>query len=302
MPPQPLDQVGAAGEDAGLRAAEELVAREAHEVGAGGEARRGGRLVADRRERARAEIVDERQPGARRDRGQLGERGLLGEADDAEVGLVDAQDHGRLGPERTLVVGDTGAVRGADLDEPRARAGEHVGDPEAAADLDQLAARDEHLAALASAARASSTAAALLLTTSAASAPVIRCSSAGEMVLARAARPGVEVELEVGVAAADLDDASSAACASGARPRFVWITTPVALITRRSDGGWRRPAPRARLDGIARIAAGADLFAGALERGARGRQCQRPRGAGEAGRPARGRRTEASQRRAMAEV
>ena len=148
MPAEPLDQVGAADEDPGLRAAEELVAREADEVGAGGEARRGGRLVADRRERARAEVVDERQPGAGRDRGELRERGLLGEADDPEVRLVHAQDHGRLGADRALVVRRPGAVRRPDLDEPRARAGEHVGDPEAVADLDQLAARDEHLAAL----------------------------------------------------------------------------------------------------------------------------------------------------------
>ena len=76
---------------------------------------------------------------------ELGERRLLGEPDDAEVRLVHAQDEGRLGAERALVVGDARAVRGADLDEPRARAGEHLGDAEAVADLDQLAAGDEHV-------------------------------------------------------------------------------------------------------------------------------------------------------------
>ena len=149
MPPQPLDQVGAAGEDPGLRPAEQLVAREADEVGAGGEARRRGRLVADRR-RARPSR-DRRRAAALRccaSSASSAELGLLGEADDAEVGLVHAQDDGRLGADRPLVVRDPGAVRGPDLDEPRARAGEHVGNPEAVADLDQLAARDEHLAAL----------------------------------------------------------------------------------------------------------------------------------------------------------
>ncbi len=58
------------------------------------------------------------------------------------------QDHRRLGAERTLVVRHPRAVRRPDLDEPGTRAGEHIGDPEAVADLDQLAARDEHLAAL----------------------------------------------------------------------------------------------------------------------------------------------------------
>ena len=59
-----------------------------------------------------------------------------------------AQEQRRLRADRALVVGGARAVRRADLDEPRAGAGEHVGDAEAVADLDQLAARDEHLAAL----------------------------------------------------------------------------------------------------------------------------------------------------------
>src|SRR5213075_63501 len=37
VPPQPLDELGAAEHDPGLRAAEQLVAREADEVGAGRE-------------------------------------------------------------------------------------------------------------------------------------------------------------------------------------------------------------------------------------------------------------------------
>ena len=57
-----------------------------------------------------------------------------------------AQEQRRLRADRALVVGGARAVRRADLDEPRARAGEHVRDAEAAADLDQLAAGDEHLA------------------------------------------------------------------------------------------------------------------------------------------------------------
>ena len=41
---------------------------------------------------------------------------------------------------RIAEVGRAGAVRGADLDQPGTRAGEHVGNSEAVADLDQLAA------------------------------------------------------------------------------------------------------------------------------------------------------------------
>ena len=67
MPAQLLDEVRAPDDDSGLRPAEQLVAGEADEVGARGEARGGGRLVAEVEQRARAEVVDERQPGSLRD-------------------------------------------------------------------------------------------------------------------------------------------------------------------------------------------------------------------------------------------
>ena len=99
MPAQPLDEVGAAGDDPGLRAAEQLVAGEADEVGAGAQRSRRRRLALDLDERAGAEVVDERQLVPARDRGELLEpRRLLGEADDAEVRLVDAQEQRGLGP------------------------------------------------------------------------------------------------------------------------------------------------------------------------------------------------------------
>ncbi len=51
-------------------------------------------------------------------------------------------------PDRGLVVGGARAVRRADLDEPGPGAREHVRDPEPVADLDQLAAGDDHLPAV----------------------------------------------------------------------------------------------------------------------------------------------------------
>ena len=50
--------------------------------------------------------------------------------------------------DRALVVGSARAVRRPDLDEAGAGAREHVGDAEAVADLDELAARDDDLASL----------------------------------------------------------------------------------------------------------------------------------------------------------
>ena len=71
MTPQPLDEIGAPDDDARLRPAEELVPGEADEIGSGAQALGRRRLVADTPERARAEVVDERQAGSLRDRGQL---------------------------------------------------------------------------------------------------------------------------------------------------------------------------------------------------------------------------------------
>ena len=56
---------------------------------------------------------------------------------------------GRVGvvAERPLVVGDPRPVRRADLDEHRAARRDHLGDPEAATDLDELTSRHDDPAA-----------------------------------------------------------------------------------------------------------------------------------------------------------
>ena len=92
MPTQPLDEVGASDDDAGLRAAEQLVAAEAHEVGAVVQRHAGSRLVAEVDERAGAEVVEQRQLVTARNGGERLQPGLLGEPDDAEVRLVHAQE------------------------------------------------------------------------------------------------------------------------------------------------------------------------------------------------------------------
>ena len=162
--------------------------------------------------------------------------GLLGEPDDAEVGLVHAQEQRRLRADRALVVGGARAVGRADLDEPRSRAGQHLGNPEAVTDLDQLAARDEHVAALGERGEREQHRGGVVVDDQRCLGTGEPAQQAGEMVLPRAAGAGLEVVLEIRVAAADLGDAGEADGASGARPRFVWTSTPVALSTRRSEG------------------------------------------------------------------
>ena len=220
--------------------------------------------------------------GARRHRGELRERGLLGEADDPEVGLVDAQDHGRLGAERTLVVRHPGAVRRPDLDEPRSRAGEHVGDPEAVADLDQLAARDEHLAALGERGQGEHHGGGVVVHDERSLGAGDPLQQRREMVLARPAGTRVEVVLEIGIAPADLDDAVE----RGLRERRaaeVRVDQHPGCVEHAPQ---RRPAARRqlrerRLDEIAGIAAFPDLLPGAVERHACGRERQRMRHVGK---------------------
>ena len=60
---------------------------------------------------------------------------------------MDAQDRGGVGSDGAAVVGQPGLVRRADLAEPGARDLEDLREPEAAADLHELAARDDDLAA-----------------------------------------------------------------------------------------------------------------------------------------------------------
>ena len=203
MPTQPLDQVGAAGEDPRLRAAEQLVAREAHDVG---HRLRGSRPPSTRR----------RSPTARPSRGRrrvaappvslhpraVGQSRLLGESDDAKVRLVDPQDRRSLRADRALVVGDPRAVRRPDLDEAGSRAREHIGDPEAVADLDQLPTRDDHLAPFGESGKREHHRCGVVVDDE-------RCLGAGEpaeqpgeMILTRAPCACLEVVLEIRVAAA----------------------------------------------------------------------------------------------------
>ena len=152
MAAEPGDEVCATDDAPGLWASEELVAAERDEVGARREGAGDRGLVAGEApfgvEQARADVVEERDLLRVGERRELGGRRLRGEADDAVVGGVDLEDRRGAIDDRPAVVGDPGAVRGTDLDQLRPGGGHDVWDPELAADLDQLAARDEDGSAL----------------------------------------------------------------------------------------------------------------------------------------------------------
>ena len=129
-------------------------------------------------------------------------------------------------------VGGARAVRRADLDQAGARGAHDVGDPELAADLDQLAARDQHLLALGQGGEREHERGRAVVHDERG----LRAGERGEQKLragaARAALPRRAIDLQVGIAGGRRPTASTARAASGALPRFVWMITPVALITR----------------------------------------------------------------------
>jgi hypothetical protein len=76
---------------------------------------------------------------------QVGDADRLREADGLEVARVDPEDGAGVLADGRLVVREPGSVRGADLPQARAGEREHLGDAEPAPDLDELAARHDHL-------------------------------------------------------------------------------------------------------------------------------------------------------------
>ena len=91
--------------------------------------------------------MDEPDVVLAREGGELASLRTRDETRDLEVARVHAED--RAGPlaDRGRVIARVCAVRRAHLDELRSRSPEHIGNAEAAADLDQLAARHDDLLA-----------------------------------------------------------------------------------------------------------------------------------------------------------
>ena len=146
----------AAHDDAGLRAAEQLVAREAHQAAAlEGLGHRGvglGTQEGQVHEGARAQVLIHKQGlgahgGAAHvllagDFCQVTGAHRLGEAHHAVVGGVHLEQHRGVGRDGALVIAQVRLVGGAHLDHVRVGVLHDVGDAEGAADLHELAAAD----------------------------------------------------------------------------------------------------------------------------------------------------------------
>ena len=81
--------------------------------------------------------------------GELCQARRFGKPGDPKVRGVDPEQRRRAIRHRRVVVGRAGAVGRAHLDHAGAGKSHHVGHPERAADLHELAPRDNHLLALA---------------------------------------------------------------------------------------------------------------------------------------------------------
>src|SRR5207253_10669743 len=150
--PERCDALGPSDGDAGLRPAEELVTAEGEDVGALTD-RVADRELLSKSEAGRVEegtaakIVNERDVVLAPECRELAPLRTRDETGDLEVARVHAED--RAGPlaDRGRVIARVRAVRRAHLDELRSRATEHIGNAEAAADLNELAARHDDLLA-----------------------------------------------------------------------------------------------------------------------------------------------------------
>ena len=273
---QALDEVRAPEDDPRLRAAEQLVAREADEVGAARERVARRRLVPEVEQRAGAEVVDEGEPVARGDRCELAQLRPLLEPDEPEVRLVHAQQQRGLGPDRGLVVRRARPVRRPDLDQPRSRPGQHVGNAEAVADLDQLAARDDDLVPFRERGHREQHRGRVVVDDQRSLGAGQAAQELGAVILPRTARTGPEVVLQVRVAARRVTDALE----RGRRQR----RAPEVRVHDHPGGVQHPPqlrparavelAPPAGLQ-VAGIGAGADLVPGLRDHGPRNFDSQR---------------------------
>jgi hypothetical protein len=94
-----------------------------------------------------AEVVHQRQPLLVGEGREGRQRRLLGRADDAEVGPVDLEEQRGVVADGGPVVRQPRPVGGPDLDQPRAGGDQQVRQPVRPAELEELAAADDHLAA-----------------------------------------------------------------------------------------------------------------------------------------------------------
>ena len=195
-------------------------------------------------QRAAAQVHCKRQAVPMRELRQLVLGDRRGEALDGVVAGVHLHQQRGLRPDRLLVVAQVSAVGGADLDQLHAGARHDVGHAEGAADLDQLAARDDDLAPLRQRVEGEQDRGCIVVHHG----RRLRRRSAPAAILppvrrGRRARRARGRTPDCTARPSPMATASMASSGMSARPRLVCSTVPVRLNTGRSLG---RPAASSR--------------------------------------------------------
>ena len=150
---EPGNQVRAAHHDARLRATQQLVATESHQVSPDGQGLGGrgfvrqavaGQIV----DGATAQVDDKGQAAFLAQCGQRAFIGALSETFDAVIAGVHLQHQRCFGVDGLGNIGHACAVGGAHFTQAATGGGHDVGQAKSAADLYQFTARDDHFAAL----------------------------------------------------------------------------------------------------------------------------------------------------------
>ena len=216
------DDVGPADDHTGLRAAQQLVAREGDDrravvdglAYAGFVVQPGGALRQPRRR-----VVEEPGTGVDHDRRpegrELGNGRRLGEPDHPVVRRVHLQDQRRVAAQLSLVVGPARPVGRPDLDEPATRLGHDLGHAETAADLDQLTARDDHLATAGQSRQRQQDGSGVVVDDQPGLGTARAREQCARVVVARAAASGLEPVFEVRVSGRDLGRGCEGAARDG---------------------------------------------------------------------------------------
>ena len=232
---EPGDQVAATEHQSCLRSPEELVAGAHDEIGAVREGLDHGGLVGRhpvaRGEQSRADVVQQGDLVPTCEGREFLRRGRRREPHDSVVRRVHLEDRAYAVGHRGPVVADARPVGGADLDQSRPGGAHDVRDPELSADLDQLSSGDQHLLAFRQRGEAEEQRGGAVVDHEG-----VFCAGEGDQQLlgpggALASATRTAIDLEVAVAPRRDGRSDRRGQASGARPRFVCRTTPVALIT-----------------------------------------------------------------------
>jgi hypothetical protein len=207
-----FDEFTFAGDDAGLRAAEEFVSAEGDEIDADGETFAGGGLVEAEGmkigEATRAEVFEKRDFRFAAEFDEVAKYGAGGEAGDAKVGGVDAEEEFGARREGALVIGDAGAISGPYFADDRAAGGHDVRDAEAVANFDELAAGDDDFGVFGEGVEDQEDGGGVVVDDDGGFGAGGEGEEAGDVSVTLAALAGREVEFEIGVTLSGCGDGS----------------------------------------------------------------------------------------------